>query len=187
MVRRTDPKDDAWENVKDAKKRKQIQDRLAQRARNGIGNASGQWDLDHDNGAQTNAVSLQYPSKANTMPDAIIFPLSQPNFPFTVFSALYINGEIQGIPCSTTYSARTPHPNPSIPLPLHPTDLQRLVVHPRWIDRLPFPKMRDTLIKLQGVLDEEALMRDLFTLSSWTIIPGQACWDPRAWHELKTH
>ncbi|RYN43833.1 hypothetical protein AA0113_g5551 [Alternaria arborescens] len=33
MVRRTDPKDDEWRNVRDAKKRKQIQDRLAQRAR----------------------------------------------------------------------------------------------------------------------------------------------------------
>jgi hypothetical protein len=33
MVRRTDPKDDEWQDVTDAKKRKQIQDRLAQRAR----------------------------------------------------------------------------------------------------------------------------------------------------------
>jgi hypothetical protein len=33
MVRRTDPKEDDWQHVTDAKKRKQIQDRLAQRAR----------------------------------------------------------------------------------------------------------------------------------------------------------
>jgi hypothetical protein len=33
MARRTDPSADDWRNVDDAKKRKQIQDRLAQRAR----------------------------------------------------------------------------------------------------------------------------------------------------------
>jgi len=33
MARKTDPSEDDWRNVEDAKKRKQIQDRLAQRAR----------------------------------------------------------------------------------------------------------------------------------------------------------
>ena len=33
MARKTDPSADDWRNVEDAKKRKQIQDRLAQRAR----------------------------------------------------------------------------------------------------------------------------------------------------------
>ena len=33
MVIRTTPEEDEWKNVRDAKKRKQIQDRLAQRAR----------------------------------------------------------------------------------------------------------------------------------------------------------
>ena len=108
-------------------------------------------------------------------------PLAQPNHPFTVFSALYINGELQGIPCATTYSARTPSPTPSIPLPLHPTEMQLMIVHPRWIDRLPFPRMRDSLIKLRGVVDEEEILKDIFTMPSWTITPGQACWDPRAW------
>jgi hypothetical protein len=37
-------------------------------------------------------------------------------------------------------------------------------VHPRWYDRLPFPRMRDSLIKLVGVIDEEELLRDLFTM-----------------------
>jgi hypothetical protein len=37
-------------------------------------------------------------------------------------------------------------------------------VHPRWYDRLPFPRMRDSLIKLVGVVDEEELLRDLFTM-----------------------
>lgn len=58
---------------------------------------------------------------------------------------------------------------------------QRLVMHPRWIDRLPFPRMRDSLIKLQGVINEEELIRDLFTMPSWTIVEGGASWDPRGW------
>lgn len=33
MARRTDPSEDNWHNVEDAKARKKIQDRLAQRAR----------------------------------------------------------------------------------------------------------------------------------------------------------
>lgn len=108
-------------------------------------------------------------------------PFSQPNFPFTVFTALYINGQIQGLTCSTTYSSRTPPPTPAIPLPLHPTMTQQLIIHPRWFDRLPFPTMRDTLIKLQGVIDEEEIIRDIFTMPSWTMISGRASWDPSAW------
>lgn len=41
--------------------------------------------------------------------------------------------------------------------------------------------MRDSLIKLQGVLDEEEIVRDIFTMPSWTIIAGRASWDPKAW------
>lgn len=112
---------------------------------------------------------------------APLSPLAQPNLPFTVFSALFINGQMLGIPCSTSHINRTPAPKPSVPLPLHATETQRLVMHPSWFDRLPFPKMRDSLITLQGVLDEEEIVKDLFTMPSWTIQAGRACWDPRAW------
>lgn len=56
-----------------------------------------------------------------------------------------------------------------------------MIVHPRWIDRLPFPRLRDTLIKLRGVIDEEEILKDIFVMPSWTIMTGRACWDPRAW------
>jgi hypothetical protein len=55
------------------------------------------------------------------------------------------------------------------------------------MDRLPFPRMRDSLIKLIGAIDEEDLLRDLFTMPSWRIEPSvrgrgmEAAWDPRAW------
>jgi hypothetical protein len=108
-------------------------------------------------------------------------PLIQISTPYTVFSALYINGDIQGITCAISYSSRTPMPKPHIPLPLHPTELQQMIVHPRWFDRLPFPRMRDSLIRLRGVLDEEELCKDFFTMPSFTIEMGYACWDPSGW------
>jgi hypothetical protein len=114
---------------------------------------------------------------STTTPSPLI---RQPQF-FTVFSAMYINGELQGIPCATGYASRTPFPKPTIPLPLHPTETQLMVVHPRWIDRLPFPKMRDSLIKLRGVVDEEEILKDIFTMPSFRIEGGGESWDPRAW------
>lgn len=56
-----------------------------------------------------------------------------------------------------------------------------MIVHPRWIDRLPFPKMRDRLIELRGVVDEEEILGDLFTMPSWRIEEGGESWEPSAW------
>jgi hypothetical protein len=128
--------------------------------------------------AESSILELDNPyTKSYTVPS----PLTQTITPFTVFAALYANGEIQGLSCATTYSSRTPMPKPHIPLPLHPTELQQMIVHPRWIDRLPFPRMRDSLIRLRGVVDEEELCKDFFTMPSFTIEVGCASWNPRAW------
>jgi hypothetical protein len=116
-------------------------------------------------------------------------PLNQPSPPLTVYAALYINGTILGLSCSACFASTSPLPSPGHPVALHPTDAQLLTVHPRWYDRLPFPKMRDTLIRLMGVIDEEQLLSDLFTMPSWIIDTTSsrgggsesACWDTRAW------
>ena len=116
-------------------------------------------------------------------------PLNQPPPPLTVYAALYINGTILGLSCSACFASTSPMPSPGHPAALHPTDTQLLTIHPRWYDRLPFPKMRDTLIKLIGVIDEEQLLRDLFTMPSWNIDTSSsrrngtesACWDTRVW------
>ncbi|KAL6711068.1 hypothetical protein ACN47E_006943 [Coniothyrium glycines] len=245
MVRRTDPKDDNWQHVKDAKKRKQIQDRLAQRARRQRLRAT-KLHADAPNTQVAGVQQTPLPDKGSTQvtttnialdsvligretPDTHLLPSEDPIDPaltawspltsftamtspttpsletldfgleiqnlyltswrnsylappypvpltprihlFTVYSALYINGLIQSIPCSRN-SSRTPLPAASIPLPLRPTELQLMVVHPRWIDRLPFPKMRDSLIRLRGIVDEEEILMDLFTMLSWRIREG---------------
>ncbi|KAH7064013.1 hypothetical protein BKA63DRAFT_525658 [Paraphoma chrysanthemicola] len=127
------------------------------------------------------------PSNASYLSPLLRSPISQPAPPLSVFSALYLNGSILGLTCAVCISSRSPHPSPNHPPSLHPTELQLQVVHPRWFDRLPFPRMRDTLIRLIGAIDEEELVRDLFTMPSWRIETGErrdgtdAAWDPRAW------
>jgi hypothetical protein len=119
----------------------------------------------------------------------ILSPQSQPYLPLTVMAALYRNGEVLGIRCSVCASSRSPYPSPSHPLSLHPTEAQLQIIHPRWIDCLPFPKMRDSLVKLAGAFDIEELVKDLFTMASWTIEKDRlmgggwenASWDVRAW------
>lgn len=114
---------------------------------------------------------------------------SQPSRPLNVLSALYMNGLILGLTCSSGSSSRSPMPSPHHPLPLHPTQTQMHTVHPQWYDRLPFPRMRDSLIRLMGVVDEEDLIKDLYLMPSWRIEVGDGdgadwerrCWDPRFW------
>lgn len=106
---------------------------------------------------------------------------SQPHFPMTVFSALYINGQILGLSCSTTVPGRSPSVGPVVPVPLHPTELQLVTIHPLWIDRFPCPKVRNNIISLCGIMDEEEFIKDIFLMPSFTLEPGRMPWDPRAW------
>lgn len=42
--------------------------------------------------------------------------------------------------------------------------------------------MRDSLIRLVGVIDEEELIRDVFTMPSWRIEGGEkSAWEPGKW------
>lgn len=108
-----------------------------------------------------------------------------PEYPLSCFGALYINGMYLKIPCSTVVPARSDPVGPEVPVSLRPTELQLITIHPRWIDRFPFPKMRDSLISLSGVIDDEDFMKDLALLPSFDILPGGAPWDPKAWKMKK--
>jgi hypothetical protein len=109
-----------------------------------------------------------------------------PTFPMTVFSALYINGQILGLSCSTTVPAKSTLANPGVPLSLHPTDLQLTTIHARWIDRLPSSKARDNMISLSGIIDDEEVLRDFYCMPSFELVPGMAPWDPDAWKITKS-
>jgi Domain of unknown function (DUF3425) len=105
----------------------------------------------------------------------------------TVLSALIINGEVLGLSCCTAVPAKSSPASLDVPLSLHPTPTQLLTVHSTGIDRFPFPKMRDNLINMSGIIDEEEFGRDLFMMPSFSITPGGAPWDARAWKIEKGH
>ncbi|KAL5592465.1 hypothetical protein FOBRF1_013491 [Fusarium oxysporum] len=51
--------------------------------------------------------------------------------------------------------------NPHIPPSLAPTTLQQTHYHSIWINVIPFPRMRDNLIRYEGRFDPRELMQDL--------------------------
>lgn len=99
----------------------------------------------------------------------------------SVYAALFNNGTLMGIACSTGLPEISRVAGPNVPQSLHPTSLQLSTVHPLWIDRFPFPKMRDNMITLLGVINEEEFLGDLFCLTSFSLEPDACPWDPAAW------
>lgn len=59
--------------------------------------------------------------------------------------------------------------------------MQIMTIHPPWIDRFPFPKMRENFILLLGVIDPEEFLCDMFNTPSFTLQAGGASWDPKVW------
>jgi hypothetical protein len=51
--------------------------------------------------------------------------------------------------------------HPDMPPSLIPTNLRRNRYHSTWINVIPFPRIRDNLIRCEGRFDYEELMQDL--------------------------
>lgn len=102
-------------------------------------------------------------------------------YQLTLVGALFINGQILGLGCCTAIPAKSKPATPDVPLPLKPTVTQLLTMHSPCIDQFPFPKLRDNLINLNAIIDEEDIVRDLLLKPSFSISAGGAPWDPRAW------
>lgn len=101
-----------------------------------------------------------------------------------IYSALGTHGLMQGTNCENSHAEMTsPSELLSLPEALRPSPLQLVISHRRWIDRFPFPRMRDNMILLNGILDLDEFVRDLFEMASLLRKPNssQPTWDPDSW------
>lgn len=94
--------------------------------------------------------------------------------------ALGICGSLLGISCGLEV-LRSSRPTFNVPEILHPSPLQLTVPHYSWIDRWPFPRLRDNLIILAQTVNIEELVTDVFTMERCTVKKGRPAWDPNAW------
>lgn len=86
----------------------------------------------------------------------------------------------------STESANTPAYAPN----LHPTALQTCTPHHPWIDLLPWPQVRDTILRLteEELIDEDDLCYDIAEFDTFVSPSDKAAlivwgepWDPRGW------
>ncbi|RAH48782.1 DUF3425 domain-containing protein [Aspergillus brunneoviolaceus CBS 621.78] len=144
-------------------------------------------------------------------------PLRDLRFSITrlnVLRALFFNLEVLGYSPSDIHddaqSTFTPNIQSGIkwsriealPTALRPTVIQRTVPHHPWLDLMPFPRMRDTLILAQAYMGDEQLCHDLCGnrvpcagcrdlsrpggIGETGVLVWRDPWDPSGWEVTET-
>ena len=95
-------------------------------------------------------------------------------------SALLTNASILRIHCAPPYARGLPKLSSSRKLAtLSPTELQLSLPHFPYIDLLPFPSLRDKLLKFSECIDQDEIWFDL--AMGGFIVWGVTPWDKRGW------
>ncbi|KAL7904903.1 hypothetical protein GGI35DRAFT_189723 [Trichoderma velutinum] len=96
-----------------------------------------------------------------------------------IIAAYIANATLLHISCTTTHPRTFQLTNSSTPASLEPTLLQKTIPHPPVIDIIPFPGVRNRLIRSLDVIDLGKLSQDLVdgAFRVW----GHAAWDGTGW------
>ncbi|KAM0248850.1 hypothetical protein ACHAQJ_009282 [Trichoderma viride] len=99
-------------------------------------------------------------------------------------SAYTSNAVLLQISCATTHPRTFDVLHSPTPTSLEPTLLQKTIPHPPFVDIIPFPGVRNRLIRSLDVIDLAKLSQDLVqdAFRVW----GQAAWDGTGWEVSET-
>ncbi|KAM0428865.1 hypothetical protein ACHAPT_006665 [Fusarium lateritium] len=97
----------------------------------------------------------------------------------TTVAALSSNAALLHIPCEVVSISIFNPSHGSLPSTLIPTELQKTIPHPPFVDVIPFPGVRDRLLRSLAVIDLEKLTVDLTggAFKVWGSVP----WDGTSW------
>ncbi|RSL86433.1 hypothetical protein CEP51_002793 [Fusarium floridanum] len=97
----------------------------------------------------------------------------------TTVAALSSNAALLHIPCEVPSIDIFNPSHASLPPTLTPTELQKTIPHPPFVDVIPFPGVRDRLLRSLAVIDLEKLTIDLTggAFKVWGSVP----WDGTSW------
>lgn len=138
---------------------------------------SDKWETEQSSDSSVSEYQSRQPTVVMTTDHQFIF---WPAWP--IYSALSKHGFMLGTTCfSCTLDSKSPPEYRFLPEHLRPSPLQLAVVHRRWIDRFPFPRLRDNMILLSTIIDLDDFVRDLFGMASLILRQGGTTWDPKAW------
>ncbi|KAM0555026.1 hypothetical protein ACHAPJ_006374 [Fusarium lateritium] len=105
--------------------------------------------------------------------------------PLATVAAYTFNAVTLQLSCTATTHLRTFESSEfTIPSSLVPTLLQRTIPHPSYVDIIPFPGVRDRLLRSIQIIDQDKLSEDLVqdAFRVW----GNAAWDEAGWEVSET-